>query len=122
MKKGKNYLIIVDIFISRKMLNQLSKVKRKFVPQNQENVGQKLRFVNTKCKTIYHHSNVEEPCAAADRKVMSIKHNGRQSQVAESKSILVDGEICLSSETNSKNLIEKDISIMRSEKYFQLVQ
>jgi hypothetical protein len=58
-------------------------------------------------QTIYHHSNVDKPCAAADTKVRSTILNGRQSQVVESTNLSIDGKICLNSETNLNVPVEE---------------
>jgi hypothetical protein len=46
-------------------------------------------------QTIYHHSNIDERCAAANTKVSYIKANGSQSRVVESTNNLIDRNICL---------------------------
>jgi hypothetical protein len=69
----------------------------------------KLEALNRECEegVVNRQSNVNKPLIAAEQEDMNKNHISRQSQGVESKNISLDGTRYLSSETDTRNLIEE---------------
>jgi hypothetical protein len=73
--------------------------------------------LNCECEaqTINHLSNVDVPCAAEGRYIMSKQHNGRQSQDLEGTHCSAHGTTCLGSEIERQSLDEEFTSTLSSD-------
>jgi hypothetical protein len=85
---------------SRKDVETIYKGEKKYCFSEPRERKSEVLDCECEVQTINHLSNVDVPCAAAGRFVISNQPNGRQCQGVESNQFLVDGTTCLNLETN----------------------
>jgi hypothetical protein len=94
-------------FIKREIEPIIKELRKKCYSEPRERRSE-TEDCECEAQIIYHHSNIDEPCAASDTKVSSIKTNDRQNPVTKCTNYSVYLEICLESEINPMYSVETD--------------